>query len=393
LIHFDERTRTWNLVLATSFHALRADPDGRVVCLASGPRPPGPEQPIASGTLPDDPFPRIGVDRQGRRDEVVTFGDHTWHEPTLKVSFPGRAGALPVRDVRLRYVSHAIERAADGRETLRIRLDDPVQPFSAWLCLRLDLAHDVIERWLELENRGAQTVQIEQLGFGTLHLPAGRWDLLHASGGWAAEFQSERVRLPVGTTSLESRSVHTGFVHHPFFLLCPADGAGEEHGTVYFGQLAWSGSWRLAFEQRPNAALHVHGGYNPFDFALELAPGERHVTPELIHGACADGFSGARASACTHFCVRTCSRGPSHPSRCARCSTTPGRRATSRSRSTVRSRSRGSARRSASSSSAWTTAGSAAGAATPPGSATGPSRARSFRPDCARSPTRYTASA
>jgi len=304
LIHFDAESRTWNLVLATSFHALRADADGRVVCLGNGPRPTGPLQPIASGRLPDDPFPRIGVDRQGRRDEVVTFGDHTWHEPTLKVSFPGEPGSTPVRDVRLRYTSHAIEDAADGRETLRIRLDDPVQPFTAWLCLRLDVARDVVERWLELENRGPRTVSVEQLGFGTVHLPAGRWDLLHASGGWAAEFQSERVRLPIGTTLLESRSVHTGFVHHPFFLLCPADGAGEEHGTVYFGQLAWSGSWRLAFEQRPNGALALHGGYNPFDFALELAPGERHVTPALIHGACADGFSGASQRMHAFLCAR-----------------------------------------------------------------------------------------
>jgi hypothetical protein len=122
LIHFDEPTRTWNLVLATSFHALRADPDGRVVCLGNGPRSAGEAGPIASGRLPDDPFPRIGVDRQGRRDEVVTFGDHTWHEVTLKVSFPGG-----VRDVRLRYASFEIE-GPNGRETLRIRLDDPVQP-------------------------------------------------------------------------------------------------------------------------------------------------------------------------------------------------------------------------------------------------------------------------
>jgi alpha-galactosidase len=299
LIEYDERTRTWNLVLATSFQALRADADGRVTCLGSGPRAPGPTEPIASGTLPDDPFPRIGVDRQGRRDEVVSFGDHTWHEVTLKVSFPAPdGGALPVRDVRLRYASHEIGVEDDGRETLRIRLDDPVQAFSVWLCLRIDVEDDVIERWLELVNRGDATVQVEQLGFGTLHLPAGRWDLLHASGGWAAEFQAEKVRLPVGMTSLESRSVHTGFIHHPFFLVCPADGAtaggaSEEHGTVYFGQLAWSGSWRLAFEQRPNGALAIHGGYNPFDFALALAPGERHVTPALIHGACADGFSGA----------------------------------------------------------------------------------------------------
>ncbi len=316
MIEFDADTRTWNLVLRTSFHALRADPDGRVVCLGSGPRAPGSELPIASGRLPDDPFPRIGVDRQGRRDEVVTFGDHTWHEPTLKVSFPGEHGGPPVRDVRLRYASHAIERAEGDRETLRVRLDDPVQPFTVWLCLRIDAECDVIERWLELENRGAHTVLVEQLGFGTLHLPAGRWDLVHCSGGWAAEFQIERARLPVGTTSLESRSVHTGFVHHPFFLLSPsASPAGEAHGIVHFGQLAWSGAWRLAFEQRPNGALHVHGGYNPFDFALELAPGARHTTPALIHGACADGFSGASQRMHAFLSRRVLPCGPSAESR------------------------------------------------------------------------------
>jgi alpha-galactosidase len=141
---------------------------------------------------------------------------------------------------------------------------------------------------------------------------------VHASGGWAAEFTTERVRLPVGTTALESRSVHTGFVHHPFYLLTPAAEPASEHaGTVHFGQLAWSGAWRLAFEQRPNHALAVHAGYNPFDFALELAPGERHVTPGLIFGACADGLGGAsrrmHAFLCRHVLPRTSPPEPVRP--------------------------------------------------------------------------------
>ena len=329
-------------MLATSFHALRADPDGRVVCLGSGPRAPGPAQPIASGRLPDDPFPRIGVDRQGRRDEVVTFGDHTWHEPTLKVSFPGAAGALPVRDVRLRYASHAIERATDGRETLRMRLDDPVQPFTAWLCLRRRrrarrdraLARAREPRRADRAGRAARLRHAAPAGG-----PLGS----AARVGRLGRGVPDRARAPAGRHDVarEPLGAH-GLRAPPVLSCCPprTSPAGEALGAVYFGQLAWSGSWRLAFEQRPNGALHVHGGYNPFDFALELAPGERHTTPALIHGACADGFSGAsqrmHAFLCRHVLPRTrAARGP-----CARCSTTPGRRATSRSRSTARSRSR-----------------------------------------------------
>jgi alpha-galactosidase len=289
LISFDAQTRTWTLAGASSFCALRADPDGRVVSLGFGPG-------VArvSGRLPDDPLPKIGVDRQGRRDEVMTFGDHGWHEVTLKASFG------EVRDVRLRYAAHEI----DG-ETLRVRLDDPARPFRVWLCVRVEPDLDVYERWLELENLGDAPVHVEQLAFATLHLPNGRWQLLHATGGWAAEFTTERVTLPIGCTAIESRSVHTGFVHHPWFLLSPsAAPAGEEAGTVWFGQLAWSGAWRIAFDARPNHALALHAGYNPFDFALELAPGERHVTPRLLCGACADGLGGASRRMHAFLCRR-----------------------------------------------------------------------------------------
>ena len=39
--------------------------------------------------------------------------------------------------------------------------------------------------------------------------------------------------------------------------------------------------------------MRVHGGYNPFDFGLSLAPGELHKTPALICGVTAKGWGGA----------------------------------------------------------------------------------------------------
>lgn len=316
MIHFDDSTRVFELRGRRSFYAFQADGDGRVVHLGWGAVAPGFDGPVASGTLPVNVLPAFGLDRQGRRDEVLTFGDTTYQEVTLKVAFaslPGELGADeawhgPMRDVRLRYVGHSIDtdarpgqspnhgqptRVTSPRSTLRLHLADPLQPLRVNACYRLTPEHDIVERWLELENTGSEPIVIEQLFFASVHLHAGRWELTHAAGAWAAETHAERHPLPAGQTVLESRSVHTGFVHSPQFLLNEVGRAGDDAGLVYFGQLAWSGAWRLAFEQRPNGALIAHGGYNPFDFALRLDAGARHVTPSFLLGCADDGWNGA----------------------------------------------------------------------------------------------------
>lgn len=314
MIRFDDAQRIFELRGRRSFYALQADYDGRLLHLGWGTAPEGASDAIVSGRLPGNVLPAVGLDRQGKRDEVVTFGDTTYQEVALKAEFlalptapaAGEAMHLPIRDVRLRYVGHTIDsdarHGAEGerfrddlpaRETLRIHLQDPVQPFAVDACYRLTPELDIVERWLEVENRGEAEVRIEQLFFASIHLHPDRWELTHAAGGWAAEMQIQRHPLPPGSTVIESRSVHTGFVHSPFFLLNPEGAAIEDAGVVHFGQLAWSGSWRLVFEQRPNGALIVHGGYNPFDFGFSLVPGSRHVTPALIVGCADDGWNGA----------------------------------------------------------------------------------------------------
>ena len=45
-------------------------------------------------------------------------------------------------------------------------------------------------------------------------------------------------------------------------------------GEVWFGALAWSGSWRITVEQDQLDAVRVTGGFNPFDFGYVLKPGE-----------------------------------------------------------------------------------------------------------------------
>ncbi|MFN8598116.1 MAG: alpha-galactosidase, partial [Anaerolineae bacterium] len=253
---------------------------------------------------------------QFRPDEVLTFGDVTSYQVTLKANFPslpqplqsGEALHLPIRDLRLRYVGHeVVTHARPGlapthglplknstvRETLRVRLKDPVQNFFAILCYRLAPEHDIIERWLELENAGRDVVSFEVCNFASLHLPNGTNELTYVNGTWAREFTPHRQRLSPGTHVMESRNLQTSHFANPFFMLNRPGQAWEETGTVYFGALAYSGAWQIAVEQTPTWAVRIHAGYHPFDFALDLAPGEKHTTPALVSGLSSDGWGGA----------------------------------------------------------------------------------------------------
>ncbi len=316
MIHFDPSTRTFNLALAHSFYTFRVDDAGRLMHLAWGVRPDGSPDTARLSGPGFDSLPHPDSLPQVRRYELSAFGDSALQEVSLKVSFPslpaqmapGEAPHLPVRDVRLRYAGHEIVtdaqpgltpthglpvRNGSPRETLRVRLTDPVQPFEVTLCYRLTPEHDIIERWCEVANTGPEPVHVEALAFATLHFPNGAAELTSVSGWWTREFMAARERLPMGVRVIEQRTVQTGHQANPFFLLNRPGQAWEETGDVYFGALAYSGAWRIAFEQLYTLDVRAHAGYNPFDFGLTLAPGARHVTPAIVIGVCPDGWGGA----------------------------------------------------------------------------------------------------
>jgi alpha-galactosidase len=248
---------------------------------------------------------------------LSAFGDSLLQEVGLKVSFhprqplaAGEALHTPVRDARLRYVEHEVSQGgaaqpglapAHGqpseitspRETLRIRMADPVYPFEVALYYRLTPEHDIIERWCEVRNVGDEPIQVESLAFATLHFPNGTTELTSVTGIWAREFTTSRERLPSGLRIIEQRALQTGHQSNPFFLLNRPGQAWEETGMVYFGALAYSGAWRLSFEELTTLDVRCQAGYNPFDFSLTLAPGESHMTPAVVIGVSNEGWGGA----------------------------------------------------------------------------------------------------
>ena len=315
------RDQKWFLLrMDSAFYAMRVTPEGHLVHVGSGTLPAnlahcGLDEELWFDRLDDYEEYNYVWNNQGRCFELPCFGDVNYVESALKVSFPQTAGPLesgdaanlPVRDLRLRYVSHDIlHDAAPGlapahglptrgpsRATLCVMLKDEQYDFFTKLFYRVSPAQNIIERWVELENCTCMTVPVHRLCFATMNLPPGKWEMTHAAGVWAREFATQRTPLDQGTFVMDNRGLNTGHNHNPFYLINETAAASEKNGKVHFGALAFSGNWSLQFESLFNQTVRVHGGYEPGDLSMPLAPGQKHATPAMILGWCEGGWGQA----------------------------------------------------------------------------------------------------
>ncbi|MGH3165188.1 MAG: alpha-galactosidase, partial [Trebonia sp.] len=139
----------------------------------------------------------------------------------------------------------------------------------------------VMERWVRLRHCGDEgVIVVRQAYSANWCLPRDQgWRLRYLQGGHLVETQLTETALRPGKFVLESRRGITSHQANPWFALDRGELAAEEHGEVWSGALAWSGSWKLVTEVTPAGNLHVTGGYNEFDSPCELAPGAELVLP------------------------------------------------------------------------------------------------------------------
>ena len=99
--------------------------------------------------------------------------------------------------------------------------------------------------------------------------------------------------VTAGSTVIESRRGSTSHQANPWFAIDRTGVSSEEAGPVWFGALAWSGSWRISVDRDPIGDVRVVGGINPFDFAYPLKAGESLETPVFYAGYSDHGMGGA----------------------------------------------------------------------------------------------------
>jgi alpha-galactosidase len=241
--------------------------------------------------------------------EYAAWGAGLYTEPDLKATF-----ASGNRDLVLEYVDQHQTREANS-QTLQITMRDIKLPLVVHLFYRVYNGQSILERWSTIENQTKEDVVLENAASATWSLPnlenrnyRAHW----LTGRWAGEWQLQSAPLDVGSQVIESRRGSTSHQANPWFALEGPDGTDEEHGPVYFGELGWSGSWRITMEQSSFHQVRITGGYNPFDFGYRLAPGESLDTPPFYAGF-TDGGMGEASRILHRFQQGVILPGAPHP--------------------------------------------------------------------------------
>jgi len=224
--------------------------------------------------------------------EFASWGAGLFTEPALKVTF-----ADGNRDL----VLHFVRTMPANAQNIDVELKDISREVYVTLHYSMDAESGILARSATIENRERQAVIVEQAAAAQWTLPPARYTLTYLTGRWAGEWNVNQEPLQGGERVLESRRGSTGQQANPWFAISRDESgkvvgpfaAGEEHGEVWFGALAWSGSWRFTIERTQRDAVRVTGGFNPFEFGYKLKPGEKLETPVFYGGYSAHGLGGA----------------------------------------------------------------------------------------------------
>ena len=283
-IAYDPVTRIFRLTGGAAEYDIGIDADGYLRPVHWG-EPVDPAAPLALPALPPPPVvgamdPPSSVTAQeypGQGGGIVT-------DPGIKVAFPDGN-----RDLVLKYRSHRI----DGN-VLTIELADIARPFAVTLRYVVDEATGIVGRSAIARNRGTTPVRIDQIAAATLTLPyQPGYRLSYLAGRQLAEFGFDQQPVGQVLAVLESRRGGTSNHMSPWFAIDRRNVTGEEIGPVWFGSLAWSGSWRISVGADLIGRVRIAGGYNPYDFAWQLRPGEQLETPVFYIGYSNAGMGGA----------------------------------------------------------------------------------------------------
>ncbi len=280
-IRYDSAARTFRMDAGDVTYILGVAEDGDLQTLYWGKRlriqdpSPAPRTEGGSGfELPIDVTPH----------EFVGWGGGLYVVPNLKVSFPDGN-----RDLVLHYLSHTIR-----ENTLTIKVKDIERDVVVDLIYEMDPATGVLARSARIENRTKEAFTIEEAFAATWNLPSSSdYQLRYLTGRWASEFNLQEQALHPGKVVLESRRGSTGDEVNPWFAIERGAQPDQDTGDVWFGALAWSGSWQINVEQNAANRVRVTGGFTPFDFAYSLKPGQSLDTPKFYGGYSDGGIGGA----------------------------------------------------------------------------------------------------
>ncbi|MGC2161126.1 MAG: alpha-galactosidase [Silvibacterium sp.] len=282
MIRYDPQTRVFRMDAAGITYAVGVNEKGELQSLYWGQHLSAVDLFPSPHSLPG--YSSFDLPINATPQEFVAWGAGLYSVPDLKITFPNGN-----RDLVLHYLSYSIQGS-----TLSIVMKDILLDVYVTLEYKIDPATGILCRWAIIENRTHAPFTIEEVSSATWNLPsAPDYQLHYLTGRWAGEWNLQVQAMHPGEVVLQSRRGSTGDRNNPWYAIERGNQIDEDHGNVWFGALGWSGSWKISIEENQKREVRVTGGFNPFDFAYQLTPGEQLRTPDFYGGFSHDGIGGA----------------------------------------------------------------------------------------------------
>ena len=206
-------------------------------------------------------------------------GSQNLLEPAIAVThFDGN------KSLDLKYVNHTTTKISDDITLVSINLRDSVYDFEVALNYQTYINENVTEQWSVIKHHEKKDVILNKYASVNFYLQAGSYWLRHYHGEWAQEMQPEEEKLTHGIKTLDSKlGTRANLLQPPVFMLSLNKPATEDEGQVLYGNLEWSGNYRIDFEVDPLNNLRLIAGVNNYASEYVLKAGTEFATPKFVY--------------------------------------------------------------------------------------------------------------
>lgn len=217
-------------------------------------------------------------------NECPTYGRSDFRESMLAFDFDGvRVGDFGYEGHTILEKKPSLEGmpSVRGGQTLVVTLKDGLHGVKAQLYYTVFEDLPVILRHAELINESEKAFTLDRAYSFCVDMPDKEWVAVTLPGAHLRERFMEKTSLSHGVFSVDSkRGVSSGQMN-PFMAIMRKN-ADERQGETYGYNLVYSGDFVFKAQIEQNDDLRIVGGINDYDFAWELQPKEKFVTPEVV---------------------------------------------------------------------------------------------------------------
>ena len=222
-------------------------------------------------------------DIQGVYDSGLVFGVESY--PVFGLNTPGeRAMAVAHPDGNMSLdlvVEQVYQYVSDEAEVTEVCMKDKVYPFVLKQLFKAYKGTDIISTWVEVENTGKKPVTLYRFASAFLLVPRGDNWMTHFHGFWGAEHTMDEEKLTNGQKVISNKDgLANTETDNPSFMLTMDGKPQEEHGNVFGGTLAWTGTYLIKMDVR-NTKFNISAGINEETAHYILDAKKKFVTPEF----------------------------------------------------------------------------------------------------------------